>query len=193
MAEKRFLDFAEDEISTNPGSRKRRKKKQMDELKKVKFTVPHWLTLGFTVFAGAVIANLRSDPFTMFSNASGVKAAIAGAVIAGVMSIAALVQSSIVPGVNVRAAMIHTAKISGAVISGTLLVCLVWACSGAQQSQEVTLGVDTLVCVLNHDTDPPPTIALECGISDLTKIATILNAHKAAMIRDLALDGGVTK
>lgn len=59
------------------------------------------------------------------------------------------------------------------------------ACSAAQKTQEVTLGVDTLVCVLNHDTDPPPTIALECGVSDLTQIATILNAHKAAEIRDL--------
>lgn len=60
----------------------------------MKFTLPHWLTLAASAFAGAVVANLRSDPFTMFSSASGAKAAAAGAVVAGVIAVAALVQKS---------------------------------------------------------------------------------------------------
>jgi hypothetical protein len=72
----------------------------------------------------------------------------------------------------------------------TLLLVACSSCSATQQAQEVTLGVDTLVCVLNHDTDSYQAIALECGVSDLTSIASIINAAKAAAIRDRYLDGG---
>lgn len=86
------------------------------------------------------------------------------------------------------AAVAKMARRAGLVVAACFVLAGAWACqacSAAQKTQEVTLGVDTIVCVLNHDADPPPTIALECGVSDLTQIATILNAHKAAEIRDL--------
>jgi hypothetical protein len=159
-----------------------RKKSIMSTIK-----LPHWALVGLSLTA-AILSWLVAH------NASG--DFVLPATILGIIPIAQMVIGMLSPSV-VTSTNVLAAKRAGAAVT---VACLMFvggrflpACSGAQQSQEVTLGVDTLVCVLNHDTDPPPTIALECGISDLTQIATILNAHKAAMIRDLALDGGVTK
>jgi hypothetical protein len=57
-------------------------------------TLPSWLSIAGSAFLGAVVANLRSDPFTMFSNKSGVEAAVAGAAVAGVIAVAHLYQTS---------------------------------------------------------------------------------------------------
>jgi len=63
-----------------------------------------------------------------------------------------------------------------------------------QQSASVTLGVDAVVCILNHVTAPATTIAQDCLgdptlISDVTKV---LAAHYAAEARESGeLDAGM--
>ena len=76
-----------------------------------------------------------------------------------------------------------------------LPICLLLAlssCTGCgatltpAQVTDVTAGVDATICILNHITDPPATIALEC-LNDatlVTEVNKVLAAHRAAEARE---------
>ena len=75
----------------------------------------------------------------------------------------------------------------GLVILGLVAGCS--SCSGGLTTQETSTALTTLnaaICVLNHDTDPPIQIAVECfgNQSFVNQVQSILDAHNAAAIRD---------
>lgn len=82
--------------------------------------------------------------------------------------------------------------------SGLLCLCLTLSalacssCTKEQGSQAVQVSVDATICVLQHFDDPPLKIAEECGIPAVEDVVRILDAHKAAMARQLA-DAGAVK
>lgn len=65
-----------------------------------------------------------------------------------------------------------------------------WGCTKQQGVEVATIGVDTLVCVLNHEADPPTQIAIECDVADVQQVLTILEAHRAAEVRERAAAAG---
>lgn len=65
-------------------------------------------------------------------------------------------------------------------------VGLLWACTKVQGVQVATITVDTLVCVLDHETEPPTQIAIECGLADVQQVIAIIDAHRAAEVREAA-------
>lgn len=64
-----------------------------------------------------------------------------------------------------------------------------WSCTKQQGTQVIRVTVDTIVCVLDHENDPPLQIAAECGVADVQDVIAILDAHRAAEVRERA-DGG---
>lgn len=64
--------------------------------------------------------------------------------------------------------------------------CSPWSCTTQQATQVATVTVDTLVCILDHETDAPLQIAAECGVADVQAVITILDAHRAAETRERA-------
>ena len=75
------------------------------------------------------------------------------------------------------------AAIVGAV-SALIVVWAVMGCTKAQGGAVVTGGIDVALCVLNHSTEPPATIAAECGVAAVEDVVKILDAHRAAAIRE---------
>ncbi len=69
---------------------------------------------------------------------------------------------------------------------GTLAICLCAMGCGAvltpTQTNAVTLGVDTTVCILTHITEPPATIAQTClaDPTDIADVNKVLAAHYSA-------------
>jgi hypothetical protein len=52
-------------------------------------------------------------------------------------------------------------------------------------------GVDLAICVLNHEGEPVPQIVTDCGASSAEDVVRILDAHRAAVTREMARkDGG---
>jgi hypothetical protein len=58
-----------------------------------------------------------------------------------------------------------------------------------QGAATVQAGVDLAVCVLNHSNEPIQQIVTDCGASTAGDVIKILDAHRAAMMREKA-DGG---
>jgi hypothetical protein len=68
------------------------------------------------------------------------------------------------------------------------------ACSGGTSptvTKVETVTIDSTVCILTHFSDPPATIAAECGLATVEDVVKVLSAHKAAMARELADAGSV--
>ena len=67
-------------------------------------------------------------------------------------------------------------------------LCLLPKCSGAPltpaQTNGITLGIDATVCVLNHITEPPAQIAIDCGLAEIGDVTKVLAAHYAAELRE---------
>ena len=68
-------------------------------------------------------------------------------------------------------------------------LCLLPKCSGSvlltpAQTNGITLGINATVCVLNHITEPPAQIALDCGIAEIGDVTKVLAAHYAAELRE---------
>lgn len=66
-------------------------------------------------------------------------------------------------------------------------------CSWLQSPQgaaTVTAGVDLAVCVLNHVNEPIQQIVTDCGAATAQDVVKILDAHRAAVVREMAKDGG---
>lgn len=71
-----------------------------------------------------------------------------------------------------------------------LLAFLLASCSGAQRQAEIKTGIDVTICVLEHVTDPPETLVTKCGATSLEDVLRILDAHKAAEVRESYRDAG---
>ena len=52
------------------------------------------------------------------------------------------------------------------------------------QTNGITLGIDATVCVLNHITEPPAQIAIDCGLAEIGDVTKVLAAHYAAELRE---------
>jgi hypothetical protein len=62
--------------------------------------------------------------------------------------------------------------------------------SSPQGAATVTAGVDLAVCVLNHINEPIQQIVTDCGAATAQDVIRILDAHRAAEVRERAKDGG---
>lgn len=69
-------------------------------------------------------------------------------------------------------------------VSALLVAWAVMACTKAQGGAVVAGGIDVALCVLNHSTEPPATIAVTCGVGAVEDVVKILDAHRAAAIRE---------
>lgn len=54
-----------------------------------------------------------------------------------------------------------------------------------QGAATVAAGVDVTVCVLNHSTETVDQIVADCGAATVEDVVKILDAHHAAMDREL--------
>lgn len=75
-------------------------------------------------------------------------------------------------------------------------LCAVSGCSwfkSTQGQQTVTTAVDLTICVLNHSTEPVEQIATDCGAQTISDVVKILDAHKAAELREAAYEKRDTK
>ena len=77
-------------------------------------------------------------------------------------------------------------------VLGLILSCSCGASLTPKEQTAVTVSIDAAVCILNHITESPPQIAIDClGDASLTsQVVTLLAAHKAAEIREISQDGG---
>ena len=57
-------------------------------------TLPQWLTMGASAALVSVVSQLREDPASMFTSASGIKAAVAGAVVGALVHVMGLYQTA---------------------------------------------------------------------------------------------------
>jgi hypothetical protein len=77
-----------------------------------------------------------------------------------------------------------------ALLSLAALLFAIAACSGCSWLQSPggqkveTVTFDTAVCILNHVKDPPAQIAVECGVATIEDVVKVLDAHRAAMVRE---------
>ena len=72
------------------------------------------------------------------------------------------------------------------VVAWVAVACLLVACSSCTKAQGTaveTVTVDSTVCVLTHFSDPPETIAAECGIALVEDVTKILAAGAAMHAR----------
>ena len=77
-------------------------------------------------------------------------------------------------------------------VVGIVLTC---SCKKAQQQQAVVGGVAGGVCILNHVNEPPAQIAVDCGVASVADVVKVIDAHRAAMVREgyvlRPVDGGM--
>lgn len=154
--------------------------------------LPHWaqILLGL---ATVVLA------WVMQQESSGALVLPAAAVtaITLVKTLVGVFSSSASPATNIVAGKMAARKLAG-IAGATLALCVILggslacqACSPATISKVETVSIDSTVCVLNHFSDPPAQIASECGIAAIEDVVKVLEAHRAAMVRELNDAGSV--
>lgn len=166
-------------------------------------SIPHLLFWAVSTIFGGFVGYLQqnSDKLADPANwdAPHLKPILIGMVFAGLGSFLAQAKASWLKSIA------STFGVPSALSILTLsLVCL-FACTKAQVQGVVTISYDAFICIMNHSTDKPEQIALECGLATAECIAIpatcepvqgvvkILGAHKAASLREKYMslpDGG---
>jgi hypothetical protein len=140
--------------------------------------LPHWAMVALTL-AGVVLTWLAQQQ-QLGAIVLPAWAASLVTLLLVVLGALGIGSTSVSPQANLRAARLAKLAATTFVLAFALLAA---ACTKEQTSAVVTVSLDTGICILNHFSDPPATIAKECGVAAVEDVIKFLDAQHAAMVR----------